>query len=130
MPLAACGHALEGSLSFSPSYITAMVRYFPSAFTQQFYLCSVGLVSLAKLPVFRGPWRLPLLLSLIFGVAHYFGPALMMPGTAIPLHIIGTMPLGFVAAYYFLRFRNVMPLSICHAVFYVLMNRWIERSLT
>ena len=77
-----------------------------------------------KLPYLRGQWRLPLLLGVLFCLAH-----LPMPGQClweIPLQVLATFPLGFVAAYYFLRFRTILPLVALHAIGFVLPVNGIE----
>lgn len=58
--LAVLGFALSGTLSFGFLYVTQMIEYIISAFPQQFFLCSVILVSLSKVKIFQGQWRLPL----------------------------------------------------------------------
>lgn len=114
-----------GELGFEPRYVFRMVDYVIGAFPQQFFLCSVGLASLAALPVLRGSWRLPLAVGVCFGVAHFWAPV-HFPGTIIPLQVVATPPMGFFAAWYFLRFRNVLPLTLFHAIAYVLYSQWVE----
>lgn len=126
--LATTGHLLAGTLSFESRYITEMVEYIPAAFPQQFLLCSVGLTSLATLPVFRGKWRLSIVVGVAFSLAHFWTPA-RIPGTIIPVQMLITLPAGFGAALYFLTYRNILPLTAIHAVFYPLMHHWIERQL-
>ena len=58
------GYALAGELSFEFEYVKRMIQYIIDAFPQQFFLCSVILVSLNKLKKFSGQWRLPLRLEL------------------------------------------------------------------
>ncbi|MBI1320174.1 MAG: hypothetical protein GC168_14695 [Candidatus Hydrogenedens sp.] len=126
--IAGMSYGVGGTLSFDASYPRHMVDYFLAGFTQQFFLCSIGLASLAALPVFRGHWRLPLTVGLLFGLAHFWTPA-KIPGTPIPLQMIGVVPMGALASYYFLRYRSVVPLSILHAILYVLLSRWVEAYL-
>jgi hypothetical protein len=122
------GLQMAGRLSFEWSYLPAMIMYVDDGFSQQFFMCSVGLVSLAKLPVFRGLWRLPLVVGAVFALAHFWTPH-RIPGTIIPLQMILTFPAGFGCAYYFLRYRTVLPLAVLHAVLYVLLHNWIEAYL-
>jgi len=122
---AAAGLALVGTLSFEPRYVPAMMEYLLGAFPQQFFLCSVGLVSLGKLEIFRGAWRLPLAVAIVFSLAHWWTPA-RFPGTGIPLQMITTLPAGFFAAWYFLRFRSIVPLVVLHAIIYVISYQWVE----
>jgi len=126
--LAATGFFLSGTLSFEFKYVTNMIEYIISAFPQQFFLCSVLLVSLAKLPLFRGNWRLPLAVGLLFAAAHFWTP-FHLPGTKIPLQLIGTFPMGFMAAWYFLKYRTLLPLVLVHAILYVLLHNWVEIRL-
>ena len=126
--LAACGLLLSGSLAWKPLYLVQMIEYIPAAFPQQFVLCSVVLTSLATLPIFRGLWRLPLTVGLLFCLAHLWTPALI-PGTSLPVQVLITFPAGLSAAFYFLKFRTILPLTAIHAVFYPLMNNWIEAHL-
>jgi len=69
--VAATGIVRAGGPRFELSYLPRMVYYIIGAFPQQFVMCSVGLVTLAKLPVFRGLWRLPLAVGLAFCLAHF-----------------------------------------------------------
>lgn len=126
--LALGGLRAGGGLDFPPHYATEMVEYIAAAFPQQFALCSVGLVSLSTLPVFRGAWRLPLAVGLAFSLAHFWTPA-RIPGTFIPLQMVLTFPAGFFAAAYFLKHRNILPLTLVHAVSYPLLHHWIETRL-
>ena len=126
--LAVCGAAVAGKVPFEPRYIAQIIGYIPAAFPQQFALCSVGLVTLAKFRPFRGQWRLPLAVGLAFCLAHFWTPA-RIPGTIIPIQMLITFPAGFFAAYYFARFRSILPLTAIHAVAYPLLNNWIERAL-
>ena len=126
--LATTGYLLAGTLSFESRYITEMVEYIPAAFPQQFVLCSVVLTSLATLPVFQGKWRLSIVVGVAFSLAHFWTPA-RIPGTFIPVQMLITLPAGFGAALYFLTYRNILPLTAIHAVFYPLMHHWIEQQL-
>jgi membrane protease YdiL (CAAX protease family) len=71
---------------------------------------------------------LPLAVGCIFAMAHFWTPHLI-PGTAIPVQVPGTFPMGFLAAWYFLRYRTMLPLTACHAVLYILLNKWVEAHL-
>lgn len=126
--LAGLGFLIAGGLIFEPVYMAEMIEYIPAAFPQQFVLCSVGLVSLASLSAFRGTWRLPLLVGALFSLAHFWTPV-RIPGTIVPVQMLITLPAGAGAAWYFLRFRNILPLTVIHAVLYPLMHHWIERQL-
>lgn len=126
--LAACGLLLTDTIPFETGYISKMVEYIISAFPQQFFMCSVGLVTLSKFPFLKGYWRLPFVVGLIFAAAHFWVP-FHLPGTKIPLQIIGTFPLGFFAAWYFLKFRNILPLTVSHAILYVILHHWVEMHL-
>jgi len=116
------------TLEFRPDYVPKMVNYLLGAFPQQFFMCSVGLVTLAKFPVFQGAWRLPLFVGLVFGLAHWWTPA-TIPGTFIPIQMVCTIPVGFICAFYFLKFRNILPLTLMHAILYVLWASWVESNL-
>lgn len=119
---------LGGELHFEPRYVFRMIDYIVGAFPQQFFLCSVGLASLATLPVLRGTWRLPLAVGMCFGVAHFWTPV-HLPGSVFPLQVVATAPMGFFAAWYFLRYRNILPLTLFHAIAYVLYSQWVEHLL-
>lgn len=125
---AALGILVAGKLNFEIAYLAQMVEYIVSAFPQQFFLCSVGLVFLAKFPTLQGTWRLPLLVGLLFSLAHWWTPA-KVPGTIIPIQMLTTAPAGALAAYYFLRYRSIVPLTLIHAVVYILGLRWVEVHL-
>lgn len=122
--LGVTGHMLGGELGCGPRYVFRTIDYVVGAFPQQFFLCSVGLATLAALPVLRGSWRLPLVVGLCFGAAHFWAPV-HFPGSAIPLQVVATAPMGFFAAWYFLRFRNILPLTVFHAISYVLYSQWV-----
>ena len=126
--LAAAGRMAAGRLSFRPEYVTQMIEYIAAAFPQQFVLCSIGLVTLETLRPFRGAWRLPLAVGLGFCLAHFWTPA-RFPGTIIPIQMPLTFVAGFVASFYFLKFRSILPLTVIHAIVYPLLNNWIERHL-
>jgi hypothetical protein len=128
LSLAASGFALTGNLTFEASYIPRMIDYIVGAFPQQFFMCSVGLVTLAKLRLFRGTWRLPLAVGLVFSLAHFWTPA-HFPGTIIPIQMVVVFPAGFIVALYFLKFRNILPLTAVHAISYVLLHNWVELHL-
>lgn len=126
--LAAAALMLGGELHFEPRFIFRMADYIRGAFPQQFFLCSVGLTSLETFPVLRGSWRLPLVVGICFGAAHFWTPA-HFPGSAIPLQVMATAPMGFFAAWYFLRFRSILPLILFHIVAFVLYVQWLEGLL-
>lgn len=126
--LAAISASISESLAFEPGYAAQMVEYIPSAFPQQFVMCSIGLTSLATLKFFRGAWRLPLVVGLVFSLAHFWTPA-RISGTIIPLQMVLTFPAGFLAAFYFLKFRTILPLTAIHAILYPLLHNWIEVHL-
>lgn len=124
--LAAISIALGVGPAFKPGYISEAIEYLLSAFPQQFFLCSVGLLTLSRLPLFQGSWRLPLAVGLAFSLAHFWTPS-RVPGIVIPFQMLLTFPMGFVAAYYFLKFRSILPLIAIHAIVYPLLVDWIER---
>lgn len=126
--LAAIGASISGSLDFEPGYVSQMVEYIPAAFPQQFVMCSVGLAFLARLKPFHGAWRLPLVVGLVFSLAHFWTPARIID-TIIPLQMVLTFPAGFLAAFYFLKFRTILPLTAIHAIAYPLLHNWIEVHL-
>lgn len=125
---AAAGLAAAGTLSFEIAYLPRMIDYIPGAFPQQFFMCSVGLVTLARFPIFHGLWRLPLTVGIVFSLAHWWTPA-RLPGTFIPIQMLTTLPAGFFCALYFLKFRTVLPLTLLHAILFVLGVEWVERHL-
>ena len=126
--LGAFGLYLRGALSFHVAYFFRMIDYVPGAFPQQFLVFAIGLATLEKIPILRGLWRLPLLTGVLFALGHFWSPA-HFPGTAIPLQVLGTFPMGFLAAWYFLRFRTIILLTALHAILFVLMVNWIEKYL-
>jgi hypothetical protein len=116
------GIAFAGGPRFEPSYVPRMVDYIVGAFPQQFVMCSVGLVSLAKLRPFRNTWMLALAVGLAFCLAHF-----LLPGKALStmlLELATLFPAGFLAAGYFLKFRNLLPLTAMHAALFVLLSSW------
>lgn len=122
--MAAISFTRTGSVPFEIGYIFRMVDYVSGAFPQQFLVFAVGVANMEKITFLRGQWRLPLLLGTLFCLAH-----LPMPGQSlwgIPVQVLATFPLGFVAAYYFLRFRTILPLVALHAIGFVLLVNWIE----
>jgi hypothetical protein len=125
---AAAGLAAAGTLSFEIAYLPRMIDYIPGAFPQQFFMCSVGLATLANFPIFQGPWHLPLTVGIVFSLAHWWTPA-RIPGTLIPVQMLTTLPAGFFCALYFLKFRNILPLTVLHAILFVLGVEWVERHL-
>jgi len=118
----------NGTLSFEPAYVSQMIEYIPAGFPQQFVMCSIGLAALSTLRAFRGSWRLPLAVGVVFSLAHFWTPA-RIPGTIVPVQMILTLPAGFFAAFYFLKFRTIVPLTAIHAVMYPLLHNWIEMCL-
>ena len=126
--LAATSWALSGEITFRAAYLFDMIEYLLGAFPQQFFLCSVGLASLSTLRIFRGRWRLPLFVGLVFGLAHFWTPV-RLPNSSFPIQMVAPMPMGLFAAYYFLRFRTIVPLTIWHTVLYVLLVNWVQRFL-
>lgn len=136
VPLAAMGIGMliagtvlaNGTLSFKPAYVSQMIEYIPAGFPQQFLMCSIGLAALSTLRAFRGSWRLPLAVGVVFSLAHFWTPA-RIPGAIVPVQMILTLPAGFFAAFYFLKFRTIVPLTAIHAVMYPLLHNWIEMRL-
>lgn len=126
--LGTTAHMLGGELRFELAYVFRMLDYIIGAFPQQFFLCSVGFTSLATLPALSGTWRLPLVVGICFGLAHFWSPT-HIPGTSIPIQMIATAPMGFFAAWYFLRFQTILPLTAFHAIAYVLFSKWVEKLL-
>ena len=126
--LAAGSLRLSGNLVFEPYYIAQMIEYIPAAFPQQFAMCSLGLATLATLKPFRGLWRLPLVVGLVFSLAHFWTPA-RISGTIIPLQMVLTFPAGFICTFYFLKYRNILPLTALHAIIYPLLHNWIELQM-
>ena len=126
--LGAIGANLSGRLPLDPGYVAQMVEYIPAAFPQQFVMCSIGLATLATLKPFRGSWRLPLVVGLVFSLAHFWTPA-RISGTIIPLQMVLTFPAGFICSFYFLKYRNILPLTALHAVIYPLLHNWIELQM-
>jgi hypothetical protein len=110
----------------SMAMVTGSIEYMSSGFTQQFFLCSVGLVSLAKIPVFRGWLRLPAALGIGFGVMHLWLP-ISAPAERFWIELAGVVVvsgLGFIASAYFLRFRTMVPLGLLHAVSFGIGQVW------
>ncbi len=126
--LAAISFAVSDGPSLHPALPAQALEYLLSAFPQQFFLCSVGLAVLSTLRPLRGTLRLPLAVGLAFGAAHFWTPALI-PGSIIPVQVVITAVAGFVAAQYFLVFRNILPLTLIHAIAYPLLVHWVERHL-
>lgn len=120
--MAVTGIARAGGPRLELSYLARMVYYVVGAFPQQFVMCSVGLVSLAKLPFFRGGWRLPLAVGLAFCLAHFALPGKSL--SELPRELVILFPGGFLAACYFLKFRNILPLTALHAILYILLASW------
>ena len=121
------GIAFAGGPRFEPSYLPRMVDYIVGAFPQQFVMCSVGLVSLAKLRPFRNTWVLALAVGLVFCLAHF-----LLPGKSLStmlLELATLFPAGFLAASYFLKFRNILPLTAMHAILYILLSNWTSWAM-
>jgi hypothetical protein len=120
--IAVTGIARAGGPSLELSYLPRMAYYIVGAFPQQFVMCSVGLVSLAKLPLFRDNWRLPLAVGFAFCLAHFTLPGKSL--SVVPQELVTLFPAGFLAACYFLKFRNILPLTALHAILYILLSSW------
>lgn len=119
---------IAGTLPFSMGMVTGSIEYISSGFTQQFFLCSVGLVSLGKMRIFRGWLRLPLALAACFGVMHLWMP-LSAPAERFWIElagVAGVAGLGFLASAYFLLFRNMIPIAIIHAVGFGISQDWMN----
>lgn len=117
-----------GRPDFDISLLARAIEYILSGFPQQFVLCSIGLASLATFPALRGTWRLPLAVGLVFSLGHFWAEK-RVPGSVAPLQMLLTFPAGFFAAYYFLRFRSILPLTAIHAISYPLLVNWVEKYL-
>lgn len=126
--LAGFAFMVAKGLTWEGRYVTAMVQYLAAAFLQQFFMCSVGIVTLEQVRMLQGRWRIPLVVGLIFAAAHFWTPH-RIPGTFIPVQVPLTFPVGFLVSWYFLRFRTIVPLVVLHAILYVLLNRWVEAHL-
>jgi hypothetical protein len=116
------GIAFAGGPRFEPSYVPRMIEYITGAFPQQFAMCSVGLVSLAKLRAFRNTWLLALAVGFSFCFAH-----LVLPGKSVStmlLELATLFPAGILASSYFLKFRNILPLTAMHAILYIFLSTW------
>lgn len=124
--LAVIATMVGGRPSFEWAFLTQAVEYVLSAFPQQFFMCSVGLTTLAALRPFQGAWRLPLAVGLAFSLAHFWTPS-RVPGTVVPFQMLLTFPMGFFAAFYFLKFRNILPLTAIHAISFPLLVGWVEK---
>jgi hypothetical protein len=120
--MAVTGIARAGGPRFELSYLPRMAYYIIGASSQQFVMCSVGLVTLAKLPFFRGIWRLPLAVGLAFCLAHFALPGKSL--SVVPRELAILLPTGFLAACYFLKFRSILPLTALHAILYILLSSW------
>lgn len=121
------GRIYTGDISFEPHYVNDMVFYVFHASLQQFCLCSIILVSLNKIESLSGNWKLPLIVGVIFALVHIIAPS-KIPGTKISLQLIYTFPFGILGAWYFLKFRLVLPIVFVHATLYVLLKKWVEVS--
>lgn len=122
------GIAFAGGPRLEPSYVPRMVDYLVGAFPQQFVMCSVVLVSLAKLRPFRNTWGLALAVGLAFCLAHFVQPGKSM--STILLELGTLFPAGFVASSYFLKFRNILPLTAIHAILFIFLTSWTEFVMT
>lgn len=116
------GIAFAGGPRFEPAYVPRMVDYVVGALPQQFVMCSVGLVSLAKLRLFRDTRVLALLVGLAFCLAHFLQPGKSL--STMLLELATLFPAGVVAASYFLKFRNILPLTALHAILYIFLSSW------
>lgn len=125
--IAAWGTMLAGRVPFEPSYVPAMFDYVLGAFPQQFVMCSVGLVFLGKLRPFRGVWRLAITVGLVFSLAHVCANAAAhKPELFLPMEHVFLFIAGFSCAFYFLKFRNMLPLTAIHAIAYPLLHHWVN----
>ena len=125
--IASTGIAHAGGPRFEPSYVWRMIEYITGAFPQQFVMCSVGLVSLAKLRLFRNTRVLALAVGLAFCLAHF-----VLPGkglSTILLELATLFPAGFLAASYFLKFRNILPLIALHVILFVFLSSWTSWAI-
>jgi hypothetical protein len=120
--IASTGIAFAGGPRFEPSYVPRMIDYITGAFPQQFVMCSVGLVSLAKLRPFRNTWLLALAVGLAFCLAHFLPPVKTL--STMLLELATLFPAGCLCALYFLQFRNILPLTAMHAILYILLSSW------
>lgn len=116
------GIAHAGGPRMEASYLPRIANYLIGAFPQQFVMCSVGLVSMAKLHMFRGIWRLPLFVGFAFFLAHFALPGKSLAD--VPLELATLFPGGFLAACYFLKFRSMLPLTALHAILYIFLSTW------
>ena len=126
--LAMTSISIGGKPSFDIALFARAIEYILAAFPQQFVMCSIGLASLATFPALRGTWRIPLAVGLLFSLAHFWGTH-RVAGTIIPIQMLLTFPAGFFAAFYFLKFRNILPLTVIHAISYPLLVIWVENYL-
>jgi len=126
--LAALSLQVGGSLSFKVGYVYEMIGYILGAFPQQFLVFAIGVSTLEKIPLLRGWWRVPLLTGAVFALGHFWSPA-KIPGTFIPLQLVSTFPMGFLLAWYFIRFRTIIPLTAWHAINFVLLVNWVEKYI-
>lgn len=90
-------------------------------------MCLVGLASLAKLTLFRGALRLPFAVGLAFCLARFVLPGKSL--SVVPQELVTLFPAGFLAACYFLKFRNILPLTALHAILYILLSSWSGLSM-
>jgi hypothetical protein len=126
--LAMTSISVGGRPSFDIAFLPRSIEYILGAFPQQFVMCSIGLASLATFPALRGTWRLPLAVGLTFGLAHFWSPH-RVPGTIVPIEMLLTFPVGFCAVFYFLKFRNILPLTAIHAIAFPLVVNWVDKYL-
>jgi hypothetical protein len=121
-----CGWALFGMLPFEIHYVAQMIDYTRDAFLQQFLIFAIGVVNLEKFPLLRGKWRLPILMGILFAFVHPIDIQFLW---GIPLPLLLLFPMGFLATYYFQRFRTILPNIAIHAIGYVLLSNWITSLL-
>lgn len=113
-----------GTLSLDAKGIVFAVNYLSGAFPQQFLLCSIAVVTLEKLPMLRGNWRIPLLLGVVFWLGHIWD--VINDPSKLSFEFFLLILQGVCASYYFLRFRTVLPLVVLHAIVYAMGVMWIH----
>jgi hypothetical protein len=91
-------------------------------------MCSVGVVTLSRMRIFRDYWRLPVAVGVVFCLAHFWTPG-TIPGTCIPIAFIHTLPGGFLATLYFLKFHTILPLIVVHAMMWPMGVHWVYNYL-
>ncbi len=125
--LGATSLLLGGSPSFRPALLPQAIEYIAGAFPQQFVLCSIRISALSKFPVFRGWWRLPVAMSVLFYAAHLWSP-LLFPNTTLLIQLFPMLG-GLVFTVYFMYFRNIIPTTLLHAFSFPFLVHWVESIL-